>query len=176
MSFPAAAWSRALKITSMIGTIVLFGATLLASRAVPASLHHGIDRRVLLVLPVLVIGIGLLFVVTGYEIEGTVLRVRRLLWATAVPLDGLERAWCDPQAMKGSLRVWGNGGLFSFTGLFQNAALGRYRAFVTDATRAVVLKRARGSVVVSPADPESFLRHVAFSFPQLRTPAPATGA
>lgn len=175
MSFPTAAWSRSLKITSMIGTIVLFGAALLAFRAVPANLHHGTDRRVLLLLPLLVIGICLLLVVSGYEIEGTVLRVRRLLWATTVPLDDLEGAWQDPQAMKGSLRVWGNGGLFSFSGVFRNAALGRYRAFVTDPARAVVLRRRRGSVVVSPADSQAFLRHVAFSFPQVRTQSPATG-
>lgn len=171
MTFAAAPWSRALKVMSAIGTIVLLGAGLVASRAVPSNLHGGIDRRAFMLVPVIIIGICLLLVVTSYEIEGPRLRVRRLLWVTAVPLDDLERAWHDPKAMKRSLRVWGNGGLFSFSGLFRNAALGRYRAFVTDPARAVVLKRGRGTVVVSPADPEGFLRQVAFSFPRLGTEA-----
>jgi hypothetical protein len=138
---------------------------------VPESLHHGIDRQVLLVLPLVGVAISLLFLVTGYGIEERSLQVRRLIWTTVVPLDDLDRAWRDPRAMKGSIRVWGNGGLFSFSGLFQNRGLGRYRVFVTDPACAVVLSRPRGAVVISPADPEEFLRQIAFAFPGLRTQA-----
>lgn len=157
---------------SVFGTAVLLGAGLLVSRAVPEGLHRGVDRRVLLVLPFVGIVISLLFLVTGYEIDERFLRVRRLIWTTLVPVDDLERAWHDPKAMKGSVRVWGNGGLFSFSGLFQNAAFGRYRVFVTNAANAVVLSRKRGAVVVSPADPDAFLRNLEFSFPRLRTQPP----
>jgi hypothetical protein len=50
--------------------------------------------------------------------------------------------------------------VFSFTGLFRNRTLGMYRAFVTDPRRAVVLRLPRRTVVVSPADPEAFVREV----------------
>ncbi|HXZ86218.1 MAG TPA: PH domain-containing protein, partial [Myxococcota bacterium] len=63
----------------------------------------------------------------------------------------------DAQAMTGSMRLFGNGGLFSFTGLFQSRTLGRYRAFVTDPARAVVLRTARRVVIVSPAEPQAFV-------------------
>ncbi len=172
MIFPAAPWCRSLKAMSAIGTIVIIGAGLVADRAVSESLHRGIDRRVLLVLPAVGIAISLLFLVTGYEIAGRSLQVRRLIWTSIVPLDDLESAWHDPKAMKGSIRVWGNGGLFSFSGLFDNRALGRYRVFVTDPAFAVVLSRRRGAVVISPADPQQFLRQLAFSFPRLRTQPP----
>ncbi len=42
--------------------------------------------------------------------------------------------------MRGSLRLFGNGGMFSITGLYRNRALGNYRAFVTDLKKTVVLR------------------------------------
>jgi len=55
----------------------------------------------------------------------------------------------------------GNGGFFSFTGLFYNRKLGFHRAFVTDHIRTVVLRFPHRTVVVSPADPEAFVRDLA---------------
>jgi hypothetical protein len=101
--------------------------------------------------PLLIALIAVLFVVTAYELEGAELRIRRLLWATRVPLEGLTQAWHDPEAMTRSIRLWGNGGLYSVTGLFRNRRLGRYRAFVTDPARAVVFQLPKRTVVISPA-------------------------
>ena len=58
--------------------------------------------------------------------------------------------------MNASLRTWGIGGVFSFSGHFVNT-LGRYRAFVTDPQRTVVLRLSRGILVVSPDRPEDFV-------------------
>jgi hypothetical protein len=62
--------------------------------------------------------------------------------------------------MRRSLRLFGNGGLFSITGIFQNATLGRYRAFVTDPKQAVVLRYESRVVVLSPANPDELLGHL----------------
>jgi len=62
--------------------------------------------------------------------------------------------------LRGSIRLFGNGGFFSFTGVFQSRKLGRYRAFVTDPARCVILRFTGRVVVVSPADPEAFIRDV----------------
>ena len=56
-----------------------------------------------------------------------------------------------------SIRTFGNGGLYSFTGWFRNTALGAYRAFVTDPHRTVVLHFPTRTVVVSPSAPEDFV-------------------
>ena len=42
-------------------------------------------------------------------------------------------------------------------GHFSNAALGRYRAFVTDHKRTVAIQTRRGIVVVSPDQPQAFV-------------------
>ncbi|HYE85138.1 MAG TPA: PH domain-containing protein [Vicinamibacterales bacterium] len=98
--------------------------------------------------------------VRGYEVTPGVLLVRRLLWTTRVPLPKPVVTRVQPRAMAGSWRLWGNGGFFAFSGHFSNAVLGRYRAFVTDMARTVVLTTAQGAIVVSPDDPHEFVRAV----------------
>ena len=84
-----------------------------------------------------------LFTIRGYEVDSTAVYVQRLLWRTQIPLAGLELAWASPEAMAGSIRLFGNGGLFSFSGLFRNRRLRSYRAFATDPALAVVLESSR---------------------------------
>jgi len=108
------------------------------------------------------------FTVRGYALDDTQLSVRRLLTSTRIPLVGLRRAWIDPTVCKGSLRVMGNGGLFSFTGWFQNKRLGRYRLFATDFRNAVVLKFPDRTIVVTPAEPHAFVEHLHHVIPGLQ--------
>ena len=158
--FDAAPFSLSLKVITAGATAVLAAMMLLAPRAV---VHHGAELLargiswVLVFGPPLMIGGALLFMVRGYELAPGALLVRRLLWATRVPLAGFERAWHDPQAMRGSKRLFGNSGLFSITGVFRNAPLGTYRAFVTNPGQAVVIRLASRAIVVSPAEPRSFI-------------------
>ncbi|HSN21596.1 MAG TPA: PH domain-containing protein, partial [Usitatibacter sp.] len=125
----------------------------------------GAALRLLMVLPPVAVAVALLFVIRGYDLHPDRLEVRRLLWATPMPLAGLERAWHDPGAMERSMRLFGNSGLFSISGLFRNRALGNYRAFVTDPRRAVVLRTASRVLVVSPAEPRAFVDALASRHP-----------
>ena len=170
--FPAASWPTCLKTTSWIATAVLGGATYALIKAIPRGTRVPFAETFgtyVAFVPLLIALTAVLFVVTAFEVDGTELRIRRLLWATRVPLAGLTRAWHDPEAMKRSIRLWGNGGLYAVTGLFQNRSLGRYRAFVTDPARAVVLKLPKRSVVISPADPAAFLQLLPVLLPGVRT-------
>lgn len=63
-------------------------------------------------------------------------------------------------ALRWSVRLWGNGCFFSFTGYYFNRLLSRYRAWVTDPRRVVVLRFPARTVVISPAEPEEFIRDV----------------
>ena len=165
MSFPAAPWSTLLKVVSAISTAILLAVSYAAWRAAPpVGLAHDVGTAVAWVPLAVALG-ALLFVVTGYEIDASELRVRRLLWTTRIPLNGVKNAWSDPDVIKGSLRVFGNGGLFSFTGLFWSKRIGRYRLYATDLKRSVMLVLADRIVVVTPADPEAFLQQVRILFP-----------
>jgi hypothetical protein len=99
-----------------------------------------------------------LWTVRGYEIRPSTLLVRRLLWTTRVDLMGLKEARVEPGAMAWSLRLWGNEGLFAFVGWFQNKRLGKYRAWVTDRRRTVLLTFDKRKLVLSPHAPEEFVQ------------------
>jgi hypothetical protein len=172
--FDAAPWPVSLKVVSAAATVLLLGATFALYRAVPRGTRvpfaEGFGTFVFVV-PLAILLVALCFLVRGYELDGTGLYVERLLWRTRIELGGLTRAWHDPSAMRRSLRLIGNGGLYAVTGIFQNRTLGRYRAFVTDPKLAVVLRYESRTIVLSPAYPDALLRHL-----QLVSPATVIGA
>jgi hypothetical protein len=168
--FSAARWPTSLKITSLLGSALLLGVGYAAFSAIPRGTRvpfAEIFGTLIPIVPPAIALIAALFMVSGYELDGRCLRVRRLLWATPVSLVGIRKAYHDPKAMKRSLRFFGNGGLLSITGIYQNKRLGRYRAFVTDPTHAVVLVLPSRVVVISPSDPLAFIQQLRVTFPEI---------
>ena len=166
-----APWSRMLIVMSAVVTVVCLGTTLITvsvSGTAPwlwSTTNGGYGGWLgwLGLLPVLLLGGCALFTIRGYTIMPEAILVRRLLWSTRLPRADLQLAHCDPDAMRGSIRTFGNGGAFSFSGFYYNKLLGSYRALVTDPRRAVVLRYARRIVVVSPETPEAFARELSLS-------------
>lgn len=168
VAFDAAPWAARMKLATVLAVAVC--AAILASLwgAVPGEPMAVAGRMYWLVLlPPLAVAIALFFVIRGYVLHADRLEVRRLFWSTRVPLDALQRAWHDPRAMDRSMRLLGNSGLFSISGLFQGREIGRYRAFVTNPRHAVVLRAGKRTVVVSPADPRAFLDELARRHPSM---------
>ena len=114
----AAPWSAAVKAASTFSVALLValavGLPFAFSNASNPPFADGM-RALVRLLPIAILVIAALFMVRGYEIEGRELLVQRLLWATRVPIDGLESAWLDPEAMAGSIRVFGNSGFLTLT-------------------------------------------------------------
>lgn len=166
--FAAAPWSTLLRAATLLGAGILVAVGIGAAMAIPRDTRVPFAETFgvfVALVPPAIAALSVLFVVRGFEVDRHVLRVRRLLWWTTVPLTGLVRVAVDPALVKGSVRVFGNGGLFSFTGRYRNRELGPYRAFVTDWSRAVVLYVPGRAIVVSPADPAAFVRAVSARFP-----------
>lgn len=44
-----------------------------------------------------------------------------------------------PETLKGSIRTFGSGGLFGFTGYFRNKSLGKYTAFISNTRKPLLL-------------------------------------
>lgn len=173
--FKAAPWPTALKVVSLLGTILVCGVTVAAIRVIPpvGGFTQRFGTGVACVPPAIII-FSLLFVVRFYRIEGGHLAITRLLWETTIPILGIHEAFHDPTAIKGALRIWGNGGLFGITGYYWNKALGRFRLFATDPRMAVVLKLHDRTVVVTPEDPDGFLQELRHRFPRLVQPTENT--
>jgi Bacterial PH domain len=163
-----APWSTLLKVATAFSVVVLAGVGITFITVVPRDLAAGLPFSFAMLSVFGTFSGSALFVVRGYEIEPNVLLVRRLLWSTRIPLDNLTNAWADETAMKGSLRLFGNGGLFVFAGLFTNRKLGRYRAFATQPRNSVVLKFTNRTLVVTPDRPLEFLQTLSLFYPQVK--------
>jgi hypothetical protein len=150
-----APWGKTLLWVSVLsGLLLLAVAVPLLAEAAPKEV------RGLTALPLLILAGAALFVIRSYTIDPNELLIQRLLWATRLPLAGLKSAEVVPQAMRGSIRLFGNGGLFSITGLYRSRALGNYRAFVTNLKDTVVLRFEKRTVVISPENPERFVAEI----------------
>ena len=114
----------------------------------------------LVAVPLLTLVLSAAFMVRGYVLTDTSLVIKRLGWETRLDLSRLNSANVDPDAFRGSLRLFGNGGFFSFTGWFRNKKLGVYRAYATDTRRAVVLRFSDKTVVITPDDPQKFAAEI----------------
>jgi hypothetical protein len=166
--FYSAPWSTSLKLVSLLGSILLGYGAFAAFRDVPtpAGFTHNFGIGVAL-LPVVALAASVFFIVSGYTIDSTALWVERLITSTRVPLSGLSRVLADANICKGSIRVIGNAGLFSFCGWFYSKRLGRYRIFATDIRKVVVLQFPDRVVVVSPAARQAFIQHLQHIVPGL---------
>lgn len=150
-----APWSKMLRVATVFAVVILavvFIAVLSIANEAPRLAWLG-----LLALPLLVLAGSLLCMVRGYVLSEHAIIVKRLGWTTHLPLAGLQSVSGDAEIMRRSLRIFGNGGLFSFTGEFWNRRLGRYRALATDPSRAVVLRYPKRTIVITPHDPQHFI-------------------
>ena len=155
-----APWGRALIVLSVLTTVICLGVSAVVWWQVGGGHQPGLLSWVALLPLILLFGCAL-FTIRGYAVGSDEILIHRLLWSTSLPRAGLESASVEPDAMRGSLRTFGNGGGFSFSGLYYNKRLGSYRAFVTDLRRTVVLRYATRRVVLSPESPEDFVHDLA---------------
>jgi FtsH-binding integral membrane protein len=155
-----APWSKSLIVASIFATLVCLGVSY-ALWTLPLRGGSAESLRFwLALLPLAVIVICALFTVRRYSISNRELTIHRLFWTTRVSLHGLQGAYFDTNATDRSIRTFGNGGFFSFTGYFRNKELGSYRAFMTDRRRAVVLRFSTSVIVVSPERPADFVNTI----------------
>ncbi len=143
-------WGRPLILISTAATLICLGVAIF-------SWQRGHDGLLRFWLPLLLPFAALPFMVRGYRVISGALMVRRLLWETRIPLAGPVSAAREPEIMKGCLRLFGNGGLFSFTGSFWDRTHGMFRVFATNTQDMVVLKIGRRTIVVSPDRPLEFI-------------------
>jgi hypothetical protein len=153
-----APWGLSLKLITLFSTGILVGT------AVVGLLNNFGDGMIwfigMVVFPLAILMGAAIFMIRGYELTRDKLYIQRLGWKTPVNLHELQAVEIDPQAMKRSIRIFGNGGLFCFAGQFQNKKLGAYRAFATNPDLAVILRFTEKVVVVTPDNPNKFMTQI----------------
>jgi len=150
-----APWSRALRVTTVSSAVLLLLTMVCGIMTYPRIPSRA--ALLLICLPSVILMTAIPFAIRGYVLTERAIIVKRLGWETTLPLTGLNSVGGDVEAMRGSLRLLGNGGLFSFSGEFWSRRLGRFRALATDPQRAVVLRYSKRTVVITPHDPQHFI-------------------
>jgi len=115
------------------------------------------------------------FGVRGHSVVGGTLLIHRLGWSTKFDLSTLRHVEFSPGITMGSIRAFGNGGLFGFVGYFRNELIGMYKAYATDGMRPVLLELPNTKPLVMPDSPAEFVDAVraAADLPEPAPPGPA---
>lgn len=151
-----APWSKLLIWVSTITTLLCLTLGFLLHKQMFPFAPAGVVSILLLLFTALPL-LAFPFFIRGYTLQGSKLLIHRLGWNTTLDISEVEKACFDPNITHGSIRLFGNGGLFSFTGWFSSHTLGTYRAFFTDPKRTVVLIFPKRKIVISPENPDQFV-------------------
>ncbi len=94
----------------------------------------------------------------SYVLLGDAIVVKRLIGDVRVPRSEIREIRAGvPDDFTGVVRLWGNGGLFGYYGLFRTSKLGKCHWYATDRSKMVVVVTADKTLVLSPDDRDSFL-------------------
>lgn len=155
----SAPWSRSVRVVTGASLAVLSLILLAGLFTGPQELP--LWRVAMVGVPLALLLGALPFMVRGYVLTESHIEVRRLGWSSVLPLAGLVAVTGEPEGLSGSVRLFGNGGLFGISGWFWNRRIGRFRAYATDPGRVVLLRYRDGSkVVVTPHDVQHFIVRV----------------
>ena len=154
-----ATWGTLLKVMTTLALIILLGC-IAVGIVIKIDEYYLLWYSCMIGIPSLVLIVTLFFIVSKYEIQDNKLLIHRFFWKKAIDLHGILSVEYDPDAVKGSIRLFGNGGLFAFSGIYKNKKLGNYRVFATDYKKCVVMKNKEKTFVVTPENPKTFVEKI----------------
>jgi hypothetical protein len=94
----------------------------------------------------------------GYAIQERTIVVKRLIGNARISLDGVsELRKADADDFRGCIRLFGDGGLFGYYGLFRTSKLGKCWWYVTNRSNAMIVITGAKTVVISPDDVDGFI-------------------
>lgn len=154
-----APWALSVKIITIVVIGLLLGLPVIAAGKLPANTPV-LARLATTILPPAILLCTLAFMVRGFVLTHSELVIERFGWCNHIPLNMVVSVNADADAMRGSIRLCGSGGVFGFFGWFRNRKLGVYRAYGTDPRLSVVVKLTNRTIVVTPDDPNRFVTEI----------------
>jgi len=103
-------------------------------------------------IPILMIAVLILpylYIPKKYATTSSALVIERSLSPISIPYSSIKNIYHDPETnyLK-SIRLWGNGGLYGFTGTFRNSKLGKFYMYARNNNYVVI--EAQKKYVISP--------------------------
>ncbi len=97
----------------------------------------------------------------AYSVSAQAIRVVRWIGGVQIPLVGVrEIRPATPDDFRGCVKLWGNGGLFGYYGLFRTTKLGKCSWYMTNRKKAVVLVTESKTTLFSPDRVEDFIASI----------------
>jgi hypothetical protein len=95
----------------------------------------------------------------SYSIDSESFQVNRLAGSFRIPISVIQNVFiAQKEEMKLPIRIFGNGGVFGFTGYYRNSRFGSMRWFVTQRQNYVLIETVDGSkYVITPNDPKELV-------------------
>jgi hypothetical protein len=98
-----------------------------------------------------------LFSVGEYVLESDGLSIKRKIFPIKIKYEEIKKvSRLGYQDIKSSIRIFGNGGLFGFYGIFRNESIGNYRAYFSNFSDLVLIETDKKKFVISPENPDIF--------------------
>ena len=160
-----ASYDRTTKIISTVACAVLLLPGVLTQNAI------------VLALSVLVVGLSFAYSPRGYALRERSIFVKRLIGGVRIPLEHMREARrTTSDDFRGSIRLWGSGGMFGYYGLFRTSKLKKCWWYVTDRRNTVVVITDEKTALFSPDDVDGFLAALRAMVPVPETPGQLAGA
>jgi hypothetical protein len=112
----------------------------------------------------------------GYVLNERTLTIeRKTLWSIRIPLAQISACHPLPRAaLQDAIRVYGSGGLFSWSGRYRARTLGAFSMYATNLDQLILVqRRRRRPIVISPADGAAFLTGLRRQYETLVVPPSA---
>ncbi|MBT3983893.1 MAG: hypothetical protein HOE90_21230 [Bacteriovoracaceae bacterium] len=158
-----ARWGNALKAISIFCTLVLLSVPIIVYVAQSAQINATTTAVSLLSISALIGCIP--FSVRGYRVETNELVILRTFHRDFIPIGEITSIEKIERLPKFTLRVFGNGGLFSFSGNYWSKGIGHFKAYVTNFDNLVMVTAAQKKMLISPDQPDELIAQVQKEMP-----------
>lgn len=115
------------------------------------------SRASLILLPFLLLIVAIASQPRRYTLTLDAVIAHGLVWTTTWPFDEITSITGEPAFKDRSFPLLSMAGLCSYTGWRWHRDFKLCRMHATDWTRAVLIRRARGNIVITPHDPQHFI-------------------
>lgn len=148
---PKSLWIKVITAVLALGFITLC-----------AVIFRDDEDRTAVVFPIaillLVFGLSYYYSIVKYKVLSDKIIVQRPFDSVSIPTSGLTGRRIEKKDIRQSIRTFGIGGVFAYTGTFWNSKFGSMTWYVTDMDKAVLLTDSRSNkTIVSPDDAEKFI-------------------
>lgn len=117
-----------------------------------------VQQPVVLLISVLIIVLAYAYSPRGYSVWQGEITIKRIAGSVRLNLrDARELRRATADDLRGTLRLFGSGGMFGYYGLFRTSKLGRAWWYVTDRSNIVIVVTGAGVTLISPDDVDGLL-------------------